>query len=197
MRGFLLILFALASFAAESNKTKEYFHLLMQQQNPYVFDKKARLELQKAKIAAQVQKEKAQLDYKKAVETAKIKKESIVQAKKLDVDKEKVVITPQLEEAKIKKSMVIYFLAFGVLTLILIYIIFKRYQAHKEKLELERLRIEKEIHEKELAVREQELRAQMAAKLMETLASGKLTKEQEEQLLLIAKGSSNLLEKKN
>ncbi|BCD67162.1 hypothetical protein [Nitratiruptor sp. YY09-18] len=196
MRGFLLIIFTLSLFGADSNKTKEYFHLLMQRQNPYLFDKKERLELKKAQIAAQVQREKAQLEYKKAVETAKIKKESIVQAKKLDVDKEKVAIAPRLEETKTKKSIFIYFFLFGTLTLILLYIIFKRYQAHKEKIALEKLRIEKEIHEKELAMREKELQAQMAAKLMDALANGKLTKEQEEQLVKILTGNTNLLEGK-
>ena len=55
------------------------------------------------------------------------------------------------------------------------------------------MEMEREAHERELALREKELQAQMATKLIDALASGKLTKEQEEKLLKIAGGNDKLL----
>ncbi len=192
----LVLLFPLLLFGVnEANKTN-YFKVLQEKRDPYIFDKKARLELQKVKIEAETKKKIAEMEYKKAVDTKKIEKEAVEVKATKEVEKEKVAVAPKTLEAKALEKMALYALLFGLAALIIGYLVFKRYQAYKKELELERLRAEKEAHEKELMMKEKEIQAQMAGKLIDAIASGKLSKEQEEKLLKIASGGSNLLEDK-
>ena len=195
MRWLLLLLPLLLFGVNETNKTN-YFKVLQGKRDPYVFDKKARLELQKVKIEAETKKKIAEMEYKKAVDTKKIEKEAVEVKATKEVEKEKVAVAPKTLEAKVMEKMALYALLFGLAALIVGYLIFKRYQAHKKELELERLRAEKEAHEKELMIKEKEIQAQMAGKLIDAIASGNLSKEQEEKLLQIASSSTHLLEKK-
>ena len=175
MRWIVLIVMAVMLFGGEIEK-QQYFHLIMQKQNPYIFDKKERAEIKKAQIAAQTKENIAKIEYKKAVDVAKINKDKEIQKTKLDV-------TPQKMEQEVKNTMALYAFLFGLGLLILIFIIWKRYQAYKERIELEKMRLQEELHHKEMMMREKELQAQVAQKLIDAVASGKLTKEQEEKLL--------------
>jgi hypothetical protein len=95
------------------------------------------------------------------------------------------------------EKIALYVLLFAFAALFVGYFIFKRYQAHKKELELERLRFEKEAHEKELMIKEKEIQAQMAGKLIDAIASGNLSAEQEEKLLQIASSATKQLENKD
>jgi len=190
-----ILIAPLLLFGVDEAKKSDYFKVIEQRQNPYLFDKKARLELQKAKLEAETKKSIAELEYKKAVDTKKIEKEAVeVQAQK-EVEKEKVAVTPKTIEAKAMEKMALYGLLFGLGALVAGYFGFRRYQAYRKEIELERIRAEREAHEKELMMREKELQAQMAGKLIDALASGKLSKEQEEKLLQIASTSVSQLPK--
>ncbi len=195
MRWLILLLPLLLFSAQEANKSN-YFKVLMQSQDPYTFDKKARLELQKAKLEAQTQKELAEYEYKKAVDVQKIKKEAVEVKSKSEIEKEKVAVSPKHKLVEVKKDMIIYGSIIAIIFLIVAYLAFKRYQMYKERIELEKMRLQEALHEKEMSMKEKELQAQMAGKLIDAIASGNLSKEQEEKLLKIATGASNLLENK-
>ncbi len=192
----LLLLVPLILFGANEANKSQFFKVLMERQNPYVFDKNQRVELKKAELEAKTKQKIAEMEYKKAVDVEKVKKEAIEVQSKAEVEKQKVAITPEQEMVQVRQKMILYGFIFALITLIVIYFIFKKYQAHKEKIELEKMRLQESIHEKEMQMKEKELQAQMAGKLIDAIASGKLSKEQEEKLLKIATGSSNLLENK-
>ena len=184
-----IALLPLLLFGVDEARKSDYFRIINQKQNPYLFDKKARLELQKAKIEAQTKKDLAELEYKKAVETKKIEKEAVEVRAQKEVEKEQVAITPKMAEARALERMGLYILLASLAALGVGYLLFRRHIATKRELELERIRAEREAHQKELMMREKELQAQMAGKLIDALASGKLSKEQEEKLLQIASSS--------
>jgi len=196
MRIWILVLPLLLFGANEANKS-HFFKVLMERQNPYLFDKNQRAELKKAELEAKTKQKIAEMEYKKAVDVEKVKKEAVEVQSKAEVEKQKVAITPEQEMVQVRQKMILYGFIFALITLIVIYFIFKKYQAHKEKIELEKMRLQESIHEKEMQMKEKELQAQMAGKLIDAIASGKLSKEQEEKLLKIATGSGNLLENKN
>ena len=185
-----LVLFALN----EVNKTN-YFKVLQERNNPYIFDKKARLELEKVKIEAQTKKKIAEFEYKRAVDTQKIKKETVIKKAQKEIEKEKVAISPRYMEIKVKEKLIVYGFIIALLLLASLFFLYRRYEARKERIELERLRYQKEAHEKELILKEKEIQAQVATKLIDALASGTLTKEQEEKLLQIASGNQKILKK--
>jgi len=194
MRVWIALIIAGMLAWAEGNKSA-YFKVLMERQNPYVFDKSQRLELQKERLKAQTTQKVAEYEYKKAVDVQKIKKEQTQIKSQSEIKKEEVAITPQKQMVEVKKRMLLYALLGFLLFLILAYLAFKRYQAYKEKIELEKMRLQEALHEKEMAMRERELQAQIAGKLIDAVASGNLSKEQEEKLLGLANGN-NLLENK-
>ena len=191
-----VVLIPLMLFGANEVNKSNYFKVLMQSQNPYVFDKKARLELKKAEIEAKTKEKMAEFEYKKAVDVEKVKKEAVEVKSKSEVEKQKVAITPAQKMVEVKKQMVLYGVLVILALLIVGYMVFKRYQAYKERIELEKMRLQEALHEKEMAMKEKELQAQMAGKLIDAIASGKLSKEQEEKLLKIATGGQHLLEDK-
>ena len=194
MRVWIALMIAGVVVWAEGNKSA-YFKVLMERQNPYVFDKSQRLELQKERLKAQTTQKVAEYEYKKAVDVQKIKKEQTKIQSQSEVKKEEVAVAPQKQMVEVKKKMLLYALLGFLLFLILAYLAFKRYQAYKERIELEKMRLQEALHEKEMAMRERELQAQIAGKLIDAVASGNLSKEQEEKLLGLASGN-NLLEKK-
>ncbi len=194
MRLLLALFLVGALWGAESNKSR-YFRLLMQNQNPYIFDKNQRLELKKEEIKAKTKEKVAEYEYKKAVDVQKIKKEAVEVQSKSEVEKQKVAITPQQKMVEVKKKALLYGLLVILAFLIVAYLVFKRYQIHKERIEMEKLRLQESLHEKEMQMREKELQAQVAGKLIDAMASGNLTKEQEEKLLGIATGNTKLLKK--
>ncbi len=195
MRRMMLVAVPLLLMGANEAKKAEYFHLLMQKQDPYTFDKKARLELQKAKIAAKTKERVATIEYKKTVESAKIHKEALQARAQAEVEKSKILIQPKINEAQAKKSFFRYLFWLGLIALVIFAWLFRWYYSYKKRMELQKMEMERQAHERELALREKELHAQMAGKLIDALASGKLTKEQEEKLVRLAGGSDNLLEK--
>ncbi len=191
-----MLLIPIMLFGANEVNKSNYFKVLMQSQNPYVFDKKARLELKKAELEAKTKEKMAEFEYKKAVDVEKVKKEAVEVKSKSEVEKQKVAITPAQKMVEVKKQMVLYGVLVILALLIVGYLAFKRYQAYKERIELEKMRLQEALHEKEMAMKEKELQAQMAGKLIDAIASGKLSKEQEEKLLKIAAGGQHLLEDK-
>ncbi|MRJ02540.1 MAG: hypothetical protein GXO19_01155 [Epsilonproteobacteria bacterium] len=199
MRWLLLLLPVLLFSINEENKS-DYFKILQERQDPYTFDKKARLELQKVKIEAETKKKIAEIEYKKAVDTKKIEKETVVEKATKEVEKEKISTSPKTLAIKAREKLIYYTFIFGVLLLLLILFLYRRYHITKERIEMERLRAQKEAHEKELEkeilIKEREIQAQMAGKLIDAIASGKLSKEQEEKLLTLASTGANLLENK-
>ena len=192
-----VVLIPIILFGANEVNKSNYFKVLMQSQNPYVFDKKDRFELKKAELEAKTKEKVAEFEYKKAVDVEKVKKEAVEVKSKSEVEKQKVAITPAQKMVEVKKQMVLYGVLVILAVLIIGYLAFKRYQAYKERIEFEKMRLQEALHEKEMAMKEKELQAQMAGKLIDAIASGKLSKEQEEKLLKIATGSSNLLERKD
>ncbi len=193
MRWIIFVLPLVLLSANEVNKT-HYFKLLMERQNPYVFDKKERLELKKAELEAKTKEKIAEFDYKKAVDVAKVKKEAVEVQSKSEVEKTKVAVAPEQKMVEVKKQVLLYGTLLAFLLIIVAYLAFKRYQAYRERIELEKMRLQEALHEKEMMMKEKEIQAQMAGKLIDAIASGKLSKEQEEKLLKIAAGGSNLLE---
>ncbi len=195
MRWISILLFSLALFGSEGAKV-HYFKILQERHNPYLFDKKQKLELEKAKLEAQTKEKIAQYEYKKAVDVQKIKKETVkVQADK-EIQKEKVAITPQQAMVAWRHKALTYGVVISLVALFLFYLLFKRYQAYKERMELKKMELQEALHAKEMAMKERELQAQVASKLIEAISSGKLTKEQEEKLLTIATGNTKLLGKR-
>ena len=193
MRRGLLLIVPLLLMGANEAKKSEYFKVLMQKRDPYTFDKKARLELQKAKIEATTKEKLATIEYKKTIEAAKIAKESKSVQAKAEIEKSKIAAKPKIEEAEAKKKAFGYLFWLGLVALAIFAWLFRWYYSYKKRIELQKMELEREAHERELAMREKELQAQMAGKLIDALASGKLTKEQEEKLLKIAGGSDKLL----
>ncbi len=194
MRVWIALIVAMVLAWAEGNKSA-YFKVLMEHQNPYIFDKTQRLELQKERLRAQTTQKVAEFEYKKAVDVQKIKKEQTQIQSQSEVKKEEVAVTPQKQMVEVKKKMLLYALLGFLVFLVVGYLAFKRYHSYKEKIELEKMRLQEALHEKEMAMRERELQAQIAGKLIDAVASGTLSKEQEEKLLGLATGN-NLLENK-
>ncbi|MRI84250.1 MAG: hypothetical protein C6I00_07510 [Nitratiruptor sp.] len=191
-----ILLVPLALLALNESNKSSYFHMLQERNDPYTFDEKARFELQKLRIEAQTQKDLAKIEYQKAVDTKRIEKEAIVEEAAKEVEKEQVAVAPQTLWAQVMERIALYGLLFGLALLILAYLLFKWYHRHKRELELRRLQAEREAHERELALRERELQAQMAGKLIDAIASGNLSQEQEEKLLALTSKGINLLESK-
>ncbi|BCD59304.1 MULTISPECIES: hypothetical protein [unclassified Nitratiruptor] len=193
----LLLLFVPLFFLWAGEAEKEQFiKVIMQKQNPYVFDKKERLELKKAQLEAKTKENIASMEYKKAVDVEKIKQKTVAIQKEKEIEKAKVVSAPEAKKAETQSKMVWYLFILGIGLLLFLFFAFRRYQAYKERIELEKLRLQEEIHEKEMMLKQKELQAQVASKLIEAVAKGNLTQEQEEKLLQIANGSANLLENK-
>ncbi len=175
MRWIVLIVMTVMLFGGEIEKQK-YFHLIMQKQNPYIFDKKERVEVKKAQIAAQTKENIAKIEYKKAVDVARIAKEK-------EIQKTQLAVIPQKMQQEVKSKMAFYAFLFGIGTLAVIFVLSRRYHIYKERIELEKMRLQEQLHRKEMMMREKELQAQVAQKLIDAVSSGKLTKEQEEKLL--------------
>ncbi|BAF69158.1 hypothetical protein [Nitratiruptor sp. SB155-2] len=193
----LLLLFVPLFFLLAGEAEKEQFiKVIMQKQNPYVFDKKERLELKKAQLEAKTKENIASMEYKKAVDVEKIKQKTVAIQKEKEIEKAKVESAPEAKKAEAQSKMVWYLFILGIGLLLFLFFAFRRYQAYKERIELEKLRLQEEIHEKEMMLKQKELQAQVASKLIEAVAKGDLTKEQEEKLLQIANGSTSLLENK-
>ncbi len=191
----IVLLFPLLLFGVGEVKKSEYFKVLQERHNPYLFDKKDRLELEKAKIEAQTKKDLAKLEYEKAIQSQKIKKETELAKSQSALEQKRLEIVPKKRMVAAKERLYLYLFLLGISLLVVAYLIFKRYQAYKQRMELEKMRIQQEIHEKELAMKDRELQAQVAGKLIDALASGKLTKEQEEKLLGLV-DQKHLLERK-
>ena len=179
----IVLLFPLLLFGVGEAKKSEYFKVLQEYHNPYLFDKKDRLELEKAKLEAQTKKDLAKLEYEKTIQSQKIKKEIELAKSQHALEQKRLEVVPKKLKVAAKERLYLYFFLLGILSLIFAYLIFKRYQSYKQSMELEKIRVQQEIHERELAMKERELQAQVAGKLIDALASGKLTKEQEEKLL--------------
>jgi hypothetical protein len=191
----ILLLIPILIFAFNESNKSNYFKVLQQRQDPYVFDKKERLELKKVKIEAETKKEIAKIEYKKAVDTQKIKKDTVIQKATKEIEKEKISVNPKELAIKAKEKMIFYIFIFAILSLVLILLLYRHYQKTKEKIEMEKLKAQKEAHEKEMALKDREIQANIATKLIDAIASGKLTKEQEEKLLNIANKNIKLIEK--
>ena len=183
MRRVMLIMVPLLLMGANEVKKSEYFHILMQKRDPYTFDKKARLELQKAKIEAATKEKLATIEYKKAIESAKIEKDLKKTQAKAEIEKEKIATTPKMEEAEAKKKAYGYLFWLGFIALVLFAWLFRWYYSYKKRIEIQKLELERQVHEQELLLREKELQAHVAGKLIDALAKGTMTKEQEEKLL--------------
>ena len=179
----IVLLFPLLLFGVGEAKKSEYFKVLQERHNPYLFDKKDRLELEKAKLEAQTKKDLAKLEYEKTIQSQRIKKEIELVKSQHALEQKRLEVVPKKLKVAAKERLYLYFFLLGIFLLIIVYLIFKRYQAYKQSIELEKIRVQQEIHERELAMKERELQAQVAGKLIDALASGKLTKEQEEKLL--------------
>ena len=110
------------------------------------------------------------------MDVAKISKEK-------EIQKTKIAVAPQQLAQEVKSKMAFYAFLFGIGLLLVLYIVLKRYHAYKERIEIEKMRLQEELHQKEMMLKEKELQAQVAQKLIDAVASGKLTKEQEEKLL--------------
>jgi len=193
MRFFVFIFLAILLFGAEEAKLN-YFKTLQERNNPYLFDKNQRLELQKAQLEAKTKEKMAQFAYKKAVDVEKIKKEAVEVKAAKEVEKEKVAITPKQAMVEWRNKALTYGVVILLVAMVLFYLLFKRYQAYKERMELKKMELQEALHAKEMAMKEKELQAQLAGKLIDAVSSGKLTKEQEEKLLQIATGTTPLLE---
>ncbi|WP_187647711.1 hypothetical protein [Nitrosophilus labii] len=145
-----------------------------------------------SKIEAKTKKEIAMIEMKKAIETKKIESQAKVQMEKIksqrELEKTKLELQAKSEANSITKTAVILFAILGFGVLILIYILFKKYQENKISIEREKMRLQKEIKEKEI-------KAKMAEKLIDALSSGNFTKEQEEMLLSLI-NQKNVLEYK-
>ncbi len=145
-----------------------------------------------SKIEAKTKKEIAMIEMKKAIETKKIESQAKVQMEKIksqrELEKTKLELQAKSEANSITQTALILFAVLGFGVLILIYILFKRYQENKISIEREKMRLQKEMKEKEI-------KAKMAEKLIDALSSGNLTKEQEERLLSLI-NQKNVLEYK-
>jgi len=141
---------------------------------------------------AKIQKEIALINMKKDIEKEKIKAQKEMNIAKIqkekEIEKSRLQLEAKKEENSITKLSIAIFSVLGFSFLILLYILVKRHHETKIAIEKEKLKTQKEMKEKEI-------KAQMASKIIDAMASGKLTKEQEEKLLTLASGK-NILEYK-
>jgi len=144
------------------------------------------------KLEAQTKKEIAMIEMKKTIETEKIKAQKELQIAKIQKDKEleksKLELEVKKEENSITKTAIIMVSLLSLALLFLLFYLFSKRQETKIAIEREKIKAQKELKEKEL-------KAKMAEKLIEAIANGKLTKEQEDKLISLANGK-NIIEYK-
>lgn len=129
-----------------------------------------------ATIEAQTKKELAQIEREKALGIETIKKE--IETQKIETQKEIALQDQEINTKKIlqEQEMINRFTFVGLfifLATLLTFIYFLRKQ-REDKLK---------IHEDELQLKEKELQVKVAEKMLETLASGNLTANEEQRIL--------------
>ncbi len=160
------------------------------QQRPYIAGQKARTvagyrtgtdpSIKIATIEAESRKDVANIEMERDIQLEHIKKESKtveVTANKEIAFKEQETIGKHEENSNDRYNTIVIIgsLFLLVATGLLVYFLLKRRE--------DKLKMHEDTIEKELAIKEKELQVQMATKILDTLASGNLGKEEEKRLI--------------
>ncbi|WP_281951833.1 hypothetical protein [Nitrosophilus kaiyonis] len=188
---YILLIF-LTIFLAGCNQSKEKPRVLNQTNKKNYANEILSTYSKSTQKDAKIQKEIALINMKKDIEKEKIKAQKEMNIAKIqkekEIEKSRLQLEAKKEENSITKLSIAIFSILGFVFLIFLYFLVKKHNETKIAIEKEKLKTQKEIKEKEI-------KAQMASKIVEAIASGKLTKEQEEKLLTLANGK-NILEYK-
>lgn len=166
----------------EANKQKELALTKMQKEIE-------KLALERSKSEAQKEIELARIKAKQALELQKI--EQAYKLKELELQKEKQRIELENQkliaqkEIELKKQFLLYSLIALVIILIVILIVLYLYKKRKDKLIAYHDNLEKYFR-----LKENEAKIAIANKIIDTIAEGKLTPEQEQRLLGVLKGEA-------
>ncbi|MEA2100588.1 MAG: hypothetical protein U9P72_10720 [Campylobacterota bacterium] len=168
-------------------------------------------EIQLKKLSAQTQKELAILDSKKELATIQKEKELEKIRLQTELEKQKIVLDMEKEQAIFEQKMLqkeqlnnmelkrYLMLVFGLFIVVGSFFIFYYFKKRRE----DKLRAYNDNLQKYFNQKENEARVKIAQKMLDTIASGKLDKMQENQLINAFSGEANngyqqqLIEDKN
>ncbi|BAF70771.1 hypothetical protein [Nitratiruptor sp. SB155-2] len=171
----------------EADKQKELALTKMQQEIE-------KLALQRSKNEAQKEVEIAKIKAKQALELQKI--EQTYKLKELELKKQKELLELQNQkiiaqkELELKKQFLLFSLIALVIILVVVLIVLYFYKKRKDKLIAYHDNLEKYFR-----LKENEAKVAIANKIIDTIAEGKLTPEQEQRLLGVLKGETKELPK--
>ncbi|WP_201334673.1 MULTISPECIES: hypothetical protein [unclassified Nitratiruptor] len=171
----------------EADKQKELALTKMQQEIE-------KLALQRSKNEAQKEVEIARIKAKQALELQKI--EQAYKLKELELKKQKELLELQNQkiiaqkELELKKQFLLFSLIALVIILVVVLIVLYFYKKRKDKLIAYHDNLEKYFR-----LKENEAKVAIANKIIDTIAEGKLTPEQEQRLLGVLKGETKELPK--
>ncbi len=171
----------------EANRQKELALTKMQKQIE-------KLALERSKTEAQKEIELARIKAKQALELQKI--EQAYKLKELELKKQKELLELQNQkylaerEIALKKQLLIYSLIAFTVLLIAILVVLFIYKKRRDKLIAYHDNLEKYFR-----MKENEAKIAIANKIIDTIAEGKLTPEQEQRLLGVLKGDVKELPK--
>ena len=169
---------------AEADKEKELALLKMRK-------KLEELSLKESKTKAQKELELAKIKAQKELDLQKIEKELKLKEIELKREKTKIELENQKllaqKELEVKKIFLIYALIAFVLLLFFAGIVLYIYKKRKDKLIAYHDNLEKYFR-----LKENETKVQIANKIIDTIASGKLTPDQEQRLITVLQSPNNI-----
>ncbi|BCD62999.1 hypothetical protein NitYY0826_C1887 [Nitratiruptor sp. YY08-26] len=171
----------------EADKQKELALTKMQQQIEKLALERSKNEAQKEIALAQI-KAKQALELQKIEQAYKLKELELKKQKELlELENQKIVAQKEIE---LKKQFLYLSLAALVFIIVVVLIILYFYKKRKDKLIAYHDNLEKYFR-----LKENEAKVAIANKIIDTIAEGKLTPEQEQRLLGVLKGETKELPK--
>lgn len=133
-----------------------------------------------ARIEAESKKELATINMRRDLELQKIQQQTklneVAATKEVALKAQEAQTAQENNDYTLRKSTLILLALFAAALLALAFYFFRKWR--QEKVQMHQAEIEKE-----LAIKEKELQVKMAEKILDTLASGKLSQEEEKRLI--------------